>query len=151
MPMLVTRTRPSLLLEDASSPQNAEISHGSPMLTPTSLVETIGQAEDQFDLSKKGVEKMGKAYKNPIRRGFFPDPSVIRVGEDYYMVNSSFQYFPAIPISHSRDLIHWELIGHAVTDSSYLDLSDIPDSHGIWAPDIEYINGRFYVIATLMA
>ena len=92
---------------------------------------------------------MGRTYKNPIRRGFFPDPSVIRVGEDYYMVNSSFQYFPAIPISHSRDLIHWELIGHAVTDSSYLDLSDIPDSHGIWAPDIEYINGRFYVIATL--
>lgn len=92
---------------------------------------------------------MGKTYNNPIRRGFFPDPSVIRVGEDYYMVNSSFQYFPAIPISHSRDLIHWEVIGHAVTDSSYLDLSDIPDSHGIWAPDIEYINGRFYVIATL--
>lgn len=88
-------------------------------------------------------------YANPIRRGFFPDPSVIRVGDDFYMVNSSFQYFPAIPISHSKDLVHWEIIGHAVTESSYLDLSDIPDSHGIWAPDIEYINGRFYIIATL--
>lgn len=88
-------------------------------------------------------------YCNPVKRGFFPDPSVIRVGDDYYMVNSSFQYFPAIPISHSKDLVHWEIIGHAVTDSSFLDLSDIPDSHGIWAPDIEYINGKFYVIATL--
>ncbi len=92
---------------------------------------------------------MARTYKNPIRRGFFPDPSVIRVGDDYYMVNSSFQYFPAIPISHSRDLIHWEIIGHAITDSSYLDLSEIPDSHGIWAPDIEYINGTFYITATL--
>ncbi len=88
-------------------------------------------------------------YCNPVRRGFYPDPSVIRVGDDYYMVNSSFQYFPAIPVSHSKDLVHWETIGFAVTDSSYLDLSNIPDSHGIWAPDIEYINGRFYIIATL--
>ncbi|MCR5605735.1 MAG: glycoside hydrolase family 43 protein [Treponema sp.] len=88
-------------------------------------------------------------YNNPVRRGFYPDPSVIRVGDDYYMVNSSFQYFPAIPISHSKDMVHWETIGHAVVDSKYLDLSDIPDSHGIWAPDIEYINGKFYIIATL--
>ncbi len=88
-------------------------------------------------------------YHNPVQRGFFPDPSVIRVGEDYYMVNSSFQYFPAIPISHSKDLIHWEIIGHAVTDSRWLDLSDIKDSHGIWAPDISYHNGTFYIFASL--
>lgn len=48
-----------------------------------------------------------RTYHNPVQRGFFPDPSVIRVGDDYYMVNSSFQYFPAIPISHSRDMVHW--------------------------------------------
>ena len=88
-------------------------------------------------------------YENPVRRGFYPDPSVIRVGDDFYMVNSSFQYFPAIPISHSKDLVHWETIGHAVTNPDYLDLSAIKDSHGIWAPDIEYINGKFYIIATL--
>lgn len=88
-------------------------------------------------------------YHNPIRRGFFPDPSVVRVGNDYYMVNSSFQYFPAIPISHSTDLINWEIIGHAITNSDYLNLSDIPDSHGIWAPDISYFNGKFYIFATL--
>jgi xylan 1,4-beta-xylosidase len=97
-------------------------------------------------------------YQNPVRRGFFPDPSVIRVDSDcgsngkshnYYMVNSSFQYFPAIPISHSTDLVHWELIGHAITESSYLDLSEIMDSRGIWAPDISYHNGKFYIFATL--
>lgn len=88
-------------------------------------------------------------YSNPIKKGFFPDPSVIRVGDDYYMVNSTFQYFPAIPISHSRDLVHWEIIGHAITDNSYLDLSEIMDSRGIWAPDISYYNGKFYIFATL--
>lgn len=90
-----------------------------------------------------------KTYENPIRRGFFPDPSIVRVGDDYYMVNSTFQYFPAIAISHSKDLVHWEIIGHAITDPDYLDLSDIRDSHGIWAPDITYHNGKFIIMATL--
>ena len=54
-----------------------------------------------------------RTYHNPVQRGFFPDPSVIRVGNDYYMVNSSFQYFPAIPISHSRDMVHWHESGMA--------------------------------------
>ena len=87
-------------------------------------------------------------YNNPVQKGFFPDPSVIRVGEDYYMVNSSFQYFPAIPISHSKDMVHWEVIGHAVTNPDWLDLTDCLDSRGIWAPDIEYVDGMFYIIAT---
>lgn len=91
---------------------------------------------------------MSGTYENPVQRGFFPDPSVVRVGEDYYMVNSTFQYFPAIPISHSRDMVHWELIGHAVTNPEDLDLADIRDSHGIWAPDISYSNGRFIIMAT---
>lgn len=90
-----------------------------------------------------------KTYRNPVQRGFFPDPSVIRVGDDYYMANSSFQYFPAIPISHSRDMVHWHIIGHAVVNSDWLDLSAIPDSHGIWAPDISYYNGTYYIFATL--
>lgn len=69
-----------------------------------------------------------RTYHNPVQRGFFPDPSVIRVGDDYYMVNSSFQYFPAIPISHSRDMVHWHIIGHAITNPEWLDISDIRDS-----------------------
>ena len=90
-----------------------------------------------------------RTYRNPVQRGFFPDPSVIRVGDDYYMVNSSFQYFPAIPISHSRDMVHWHIVGHAITNPEWLDLSDIRDSHGIWAPDISYIDGKFYIFAPL--
>ena len=62
------------------------------------------------------------------------------------MVNSSFQYFPAIPISHSRDMVHWHIIGHAITNSEWLDISDIRDSHGIWAPDISYVDGKFYIL-----
>lgn len=90
-------------------------------------------------------------YQNPVRRGFYPDPSVIRVGEDYYMVNSSFQYFPCIPISHSKDMVHWETVGHAITDPDFLNLSHIKDSHGIWAPDIHYDEAEktFYIVATL--
>ena len=95
------------------------------------------------------MSKENRQYYNPVHRGFFPDPSVVRVGRDYYMVNSTFQYFPAIVISHSTDLIHWEVIGHAVTDPEELDLSDIRDSHGIWAPDIAYEDGQFIIMATL--
>ncbi len=90
-----------------------------------------------------------RQYHNLVQRGFFPDPSVIRVGDDFYMVNSSFQYFPAIPISHSRDMVHWHIIGHAITNPEWLDLSDIRDSHGIWAPDISYVDGKFYIFAPL--
>lgn len=90
-----------------------------------------------------------KSYENPILRGFHPDPSILRRGDDYYMVNSTFQYFPAILISHSRDLVHWETIGHAVTESRYLDLSELQDSHGIWAPDISFYKGMYYILATL--
>lgn len=74
---------------------------------------------------------------------------MIRVGDDYYMVNSSFQYFPAIPISHSRDMVHWHIIGHAITNPEWLDISDIRDSHGIWAPDIECVDGKYYIYVTL--
>ncbi|WP_144561071.1 family 43 glycosylhydrolase, partial [Bacillus paralicheniformis] len=87
-------------------------------------------------------------YTNPVLTGFHPDPSIIRVGEDFYMVNSTFQYFPAIVISHSKDLVHWKIIGHGITENDGLDLSDINDSHGIWAPDISYHDGTFYIFAT---
>lgn len=87
-------------------------------------------------------------YHNPIRRGMFPDPSIVRVGEDYYMVNSSFIFFPCIPISHSKDLIHWEIIGHAVTETEWASLDELEGGRGYWAPDISYDNGKFYITAT---
>lgn len=87
-------------------------------------------------------------YHNPVRTGMFPDPSIVRVGEDYYMVNSSFIFFPCIPISHSRDLIHWHIIGHAITDPDWAELDGLEGGRGYWAPDISYYKGRFYIAAT---
>lgn len=87
-------------------------------------------------------------YHNPIRTGMFPDPSIVRVGEDYYMVNSSFVFFPSIPISHSKDLIHWEIIGYAITNPEWAALENLEGGRGFWAPDISYDNGRFYIAAT---
>lgn len=87
-------------------------------------------------------------YHNPIRTGMFPDPSVVRVGEDYYMVNSSFIYFPCIPVSHSKDLIHWEIIGHAITNPEWAHLGELEGGRGYWAPDISYDDGTFYITAT---
>ena len=78
----------------------------------------------------------------------FPDPSIVRVGKDYYMVNSSFIFFPCIPISHSKDLIHWEIIGHAVTEPEWASLDELEGGRGYWAPDISYDNGKFYITAT---
>lgn len=87
-------------------------------------------------------------YRNPIRTGFFPDPSIVRVGEDYYMVNSSFIYFPCIPVSHSKDLVHWEIIGHAITNPEWAMLDGLESGRGYWAPDISYYEGKFYITAT---
>ncbi len=92
--------------------------------------------------------KYEEGYKNPVRRGFFPDPSVVRVGEDYYMVNSTFVYFPCIPVSHSKDLVNWEIIGHAVTNPKWACLEGLDGGRGYWAPDISYYKGRFYICTT---
>lgn len=87
-------------------------------------------------------------YHNPIRTGAFPDPSVVRVGDDYYMVNSSFTYFPCVPISHSKDLIHWEIIGHAITNPEWAMLDGLESGRGYWAPDISYDGKKFYIAVT---
>lgn len=86
--------------------------------------------------------------KNPILPGFRPDPSICRVLEDYYIVNSSFAYFPGIPIYHSRDLAHWEQIGNVLTKKSQLPLEGCGHSEGIFAPVIRYHAGTFYIITT---
>lgn len=87
-------------------------------------------------------------YHNPVLRGFNPDPSVCRVGEDYYLVTSSFEYFPGLPVYHSKDLIHWQQIGHCLTRESQLPLHDAPPSGGLFAPSLRYRDGLFYVICT---
>lgn len=87
-------------------------------------------------------------YKNPVIPGFNPDPSVCRVGDDYYLVTSSFEYFPGLPIYHSKDLINWEQIGHCLTRDSQLPLHQVNASGGLFAPSIRYHDGLFYVICT---
>ena len=87
-------------------------------------------------------------YTNPIIPGFYPDPSICRVGEDYYLVTSSFEYFPGVPIFHSRDLIHWRQIGHCLTTATQLPLAQAGSSKGIFAPTLRYHAGRFYMVTT---
>lgn len=87
-------------------------------------------------------------YHNPIRTGMHPDPSIICVGDDFYMVNSSFIFFPCIPISHSKDLIHWKVIGHAITNPEWAYLDELEGGRGYWAPDISYYEGKYYITAT---
>ena len=89
-------------------------------------------------------------YDNPVLPGFFPDPSVVRVGTDYYLVNSTFQYFPSIIISHSKDLVHWEQIGHVLTKAKDIELNHFFDGMGMWAPDISYYKDTFYVFYCLV-
>ena len=97
-------------------------------------------------LSIFGQETNG--YQNPVIPGFHPDPSVCRVGNDFYLVNSSFQYFPGVPLFHSTDLIHWEQIGNCLTRPSQVELSKASFSGGIYAPTIRYNDGTFYMITT---
>lgn len=88
-------------------------------------------------------------YINPIITGCYPDPSICRAGEDYYLVNSTFEFFPGIPVSHSRDLVHWEEIGHCITRNSQLKLYEgNMNNSGLYAPSIRYHDGIFYMVVT---
>ena len=87
-------------------------------------------------------------YQNPVISGMHPDPSVCRVGDDFYLVNSSFQFFPGVPIYHSKDLVNWEQIGNVLNRPSQLYLKDAASWAGIYAPTIRYHEGTFYMITT---
>ena len=91
---------------------------------------------------------MPNVIQNPILPGFHPDPSICRVGDDYYIANSTFEWFPGVPIHHSRDLMNWQIIGHALTRTSQLDLRGIVDHGGVWAPSLSYADGQFWLIYT---
>lgn len=87
-------------------------------------------------------------YTNPILPGFHPDPSICRAGDDYYLVTSTFEYFPGVPIFHSRDLVNWRPIGHCLTRESQLPLENAGSSAGIYAPTIRHHEGWFYMVTT---
>ncbi len=103
------------------------------------------KGEDPVDRAMKA----GPAeYRNPILQGFYPDPSILRVGQDYYLVNSTFTYFPGLPVFHSRDLVNWTQIGNAIDRPGQVDFKQIGTSRGIYAPDISYRAGTFYLAGT---
>ena len=83
---------------------------------------------------------------NPILHGFNPDPSIIRVKDDYYIATSTFEWFPGVQIHHSKDLKNWDLITRPLDRVSLLDLKGVPDSCGVWAPCLSYDNGTFYLV-----
>lgn len=91
-------------------------------------------------------------YSNPILTGGYPDPSICRVGDDYYLVNSSFEYFPGLPLHHSKDLVNWELVGYGLHRKEQCtgvnNLVDVQQRGGIHAPTIRHHDGKFYIITT---
>ncbi len=91
-----------------------------------------------------------RTYTNPVLAGFYPDPSICRVGGDYYLVNSSFAYYPGLPLFHSKDLVNWKPIGHAMNRPGQLPLEGAGVSRGLFAPAISYHKGLFYIVCTLI-
>ena len=89
-----------------------------------------------------------KYIQNPVLRGFNPDPSILRVAEDYYIATSTFEWWPGVQIHHSRDLRHWRLLSPPLDRLSQLDLHGVPNSGGIWAPDLSCADDKFYLIYT---
>lgn len=87
-------------------------------------------------------------YRNPIIAGFAADPSICRVGEDYYMVHSTFEYLPGLPVLHSKDLVNWEIIGYAIHRAEQMQFSGMKCSEGLYAPTIRFHDGIFYVVCT---
>ena len=85
---------------------------------------------------------------NPILPGFNPDPSICRVGDDYYIATSTFEWYPGVQIHHSRDLANWELVTRPLTRASQLDMRGDPDSCGVWAPNLTYADGLFWLVYT---
>ena len=89
---------------------------------------------------------MAEIIKNPVLKGFHPDPCICRAGDDYYIAVSTFHWFPGVEIYHSRDLVHWEFTGRPLNEKRLVDMTGVPDSGGVWAPCLTYDDGIFYLI-----
>ena len=106
---------------------------------------------EEFRYEGRSQERVALApdeYRNPVLSGYYPDPSITRVGDDYYLVTSSFTHFPGLPVFHSRDLVTWKQIGNAIDRPDQLDFTGLPVSQGVFAPDISYHDGLFYIVNT---
>ena len=102
-----------------------------------------------LSVNKIKLKKLAmRTISNPILKGFNPDPSIIRVEDDYYIATSTFEWFPGVQIHHSKDLVNWTLLTHPLTTTSQLDMKGVPDSCGVWAPCLTYTDGVFYLVYT---
>lgn len=88
------------------------------------------------------------SYRNPVLPGFQPDPSIVKVGKDFYLVTSTFSWFPGLPIYHSTDLVNWQLVGHAIDRAGQVDFSGLGTNRGLFAPAIEHHAGKFWIVNT---
>ena len=86
---------------------------------------------------------------NPVLPGFHPDPCAVRVGGDYYLATSTFEWFPGVEIHHSTDLAHWTLVARPLNTPELLNLRNVPNSGGVWAPCLSYANGQFYLLYSI--
>jgi xylan 1,4-beta-xylosidase len=126
--------------------------------TATKGTDPVATATPRFDwfeyTGNDSVYKLAPAgpddYHNPIIAGFYPDPTIVRAGDDFYAAMSSFAYFPGVPIFHSRDLVSWTQIGHVLDRPSQLNLDSAGVSRGIFAPSLSYHDSTFYMITTLV-
>lgn len=118
------------------------------LLGLTLLMSSCSEIASRWSSLTSQDKAVREGYANPVLPGFHPDPSVCRVGDDFYLVNSTFQFFPGVPIFHSKDLIHWEQIGHCLTRRSQLELGEADFGGGIYAPTLRYHDGTYYMIVT---
>ncbi len=89
---------------------------------------------------------IARSIRNPVLTGFHPDPSILRVDDDYYLATSTFEWYPGVRVHHSKDLVHWRELGGIITERRLLDLRGCGDSNGIWAPDLTYHDGLFHLV-----
>ena len=127
------------------------IAMASLSLIPSFVTNAQTQPPFTVPIPATTTSARGEAFENPIITGFSPDPSICRVGDDFYVVCSTFEYFPGVPVYHSRDLVNWELISYCLTTPSQLPLGDCPSSSGIYAPTLRHHDGLFYMVTTNFA
>ena len=114
---------------------------------------TNAQTTAKFDyMEYRAVEDISsqssETFRNPVLPGFHPDPSIVRVGDDFYAVTSTFSWFPGLPILHSRDLVNWRQIGNAIDRAGQLNFTGLGTNRGLFAPAISHHDGRFWIVNT---
>lgn len=142
------RLLPAALALLMAAPASAAVQAPATTAAPTGVDVAFDWFDYRGDDAVFATPLPAGHYRNPILAGFYPDPSITRVGERYYLVNSTFAYFPAIPVFESRDLVHWTQIGNVVERREQLDYDGLGVSRGMFAASIRHHAGRFYVVGT---